>query len=166
MPESRDERLALPIDQGVLLWCMRIWVVGRSRPVAAEHRITEVLRRFGAPDASAPVERFMAALRDGAARTLGVDCVCRPRVSEDERALLDAVALVQQDRPLEALLVLRGMLTPEGAHAALRCAEELAAALTRAGRILPAPEHDVHQYVWSPAPGQAVPQHPTAAMLH
>lgn len=166
MPEPRDERLALPIDQGVLLWCMRIWVVGRSRPVAAEHRITEVLRRFGAPDAAAPVERFMAALRDGAARTVGVDCVCHPRVSEDERALLDAVALVQGDRPLEALLVLRGMLTPEGAHAALRCAEALGAALARAGRVLPAPEHDMHQYAWTPASGRASPHRPAAAMLH
>lgn len=168
MPEPRDERLALPLEQGVLLWCMRIWVVGRYRPVAPAHRIQEVLNRLGVPEAAAPVEHFMEALRDGAARTLGIDCVCQPRVSEDERALLDVIALAQQDRPLEALLMLRGMLTAEGAHHALRSAEDLGTILAHAGRSLPAPEEDMHQYAWAAAAAsaQAARQRPAAATLH
>ena len=141
-----DERLALPLGQAALLWCMRAWVVSQSRPLAAGHRIPEVLDSLGAPDAAAPIEGFMAALEQGAARTLGVDCLCKPRVSEDERALLNIVALVQHNRPLEALLMLREMLTPEGAHAALGHAGGLGTALARAGRMLPAPDEPVQRF--------------------
>lgn len=161
---SHDERLVLPIEHSALLWCMRVWVVGLHRPIGAERRIQEMLDRLGAPEAAPYVEGFMFTLSHGAMRRIAVDCPCRPRLSEDERALLDVLALAQDARPFEALLLLRGLLTPEAARAALRSAEGIGEALRRAGRLLRAPEAEVRRFAL--AAGSAAVIRPAGATLH
>ncbi len=145
MPNSIDERLALPVEQGALLWCMRAWVAGMRHDVGATEGIQHMLDRLGAPDAAPYLEGLMFAIGHGATRAVGVHCVCCKGVSDDERALLDAIALAQQHRTFEALLLLRGMMGAEGARAALQSIEGIGKALARAGRQLSAPELEMRQ---------------------
>ena len=75
--------------------------------------------------------------------------MCWRHVSDDERMLLETLGLAQERRPFEALLLLRGILTPEGARAALHSAEKLGVSLARAGRFLPAPEAEVRRFAFA-----------------
>lgn len=147
-----DERLALPVAENALLWCMRAWVVGLHRDIDAERRIEDVLARLGAPDAADCLSGFMWALRHGAVRTIGVECACQPRVSADERALLGVFALAQEGQSLEAMLALRGLVSAPAARAAWLSAEGVAGALLRAGRRLARPEVATVRYA---VPGRA-----------
>ncbi len=110
------------------------------------------MTRLGALDAAPYLDGMMFALRHGATRRLTVDCVCWRRVSDDERTLLETLGLAQERRPFEALLLLRSMLTPEGARSALHSAEKLGVCLARAGRFLPAPEAAVRRFAFASDP--------------
>lgn len=149
MSDSLDQRLALPVEQGVLLWCMRTWVLGIRHPIGGEARIQQLLTRFGAPAAAPYLEGFMFAIGHGATRAIGVHCTCCSRVSKDERALLDTIGFAQEARPFEALLLLRGMLAAESARAALQSAEGIGAALAQVGRRVAVPEMDVRQFAFA-----------------
>lgn len=153
MSDPYDERLSLPIEQGVLLWCMRAWVLEMRQPSGLEPRIHDMLDRFGVPRASADVGRFMSALSQGAARMINVQCLCCTRIGADERALLDVFGLAQDMRPFEALLLLHGMVTPSAARAALECAETVGTAMAEAGRFLPAPDEEVRHYALASSAG-------------
>lgn len=135
-----DGRRALCVEASVLLWCMRVWVAGHPHAVGPDRRVHEVLARLDAPDAAPCLEEFMAALSRGATRRIAVKPVNGFPISEDERLVLDVFGLAQDARSFEALLRLRGLLRPEDACAALRSAEGIGSALTRAGRFLLAPE--------------------------
>ena len=163
MPVPHDERLALPVGQQALLWCIRAWAAGPQRPIEAGPRIQDMMTQLGAPDAAPFFEGMMLALRHGAIRQLAVGCVCRCQVSDDERMLLEALGLVQACRLFEALLTLRGIPTPEGARAALHSAERLGVSLARAGRFLPAPEAEGRRVAFAPHPG-AGPHSPSSTL--
>lgn len=164
MPDVRDERLSLPIEQGVLLWCIRSWVMEMRRPAGAEQRIDDMLDRFGVPGASAYLKGFMFALSHGAVRMIEVQCICCTRIGEDEQALLEVLGLAQAVRPFEALLVLHGLVTPGGARAALSSAEGVGNVLAQAGRFLPAPEAEVRHYAMAALPGGST--QPASTTLH
>ena len=163
MPAPHDERFALPLGQQALLWCMRVWVAGLHHPVEAGPRIRDMMAQLGAPDAAPFFEGMMFALRHGATRPLAVACVCRRQVSDDERMLLETLGLAQACRLFEALLTLRGVLTPEGARAALHSAEQLGVSLARAGRFLPAPEAEVRRFAFASHAG-AGPGSPSSTL--
>ena len=141
-----DERLALSNEQGVLLWCMRTWVVGMKRGIAVETRVDEMLEAFGASAASPSLKEFVFALSHGCTRMIQVRCVCQPQLDADERALLDVLSLAQAMRPFEALLVLRGLVTQAGATTALFAAERVGTALAQAGWFLPESEQEVRHF--------------------
>jgi hypothetical protein len=145
MLERYHHRLSLPIEQGVLLWCTRVWVMEGHRPIGAALRIAAVLERVGAPDAGQPFEDFMIALQNGATRTIAIECVCQAGISLDEQDLLEILGLAQESRAFEALLLLRGLAHGAGANEALRHATAVGAALARVGWFLPAPEAALRQ---------------------
>jgi hypothetical protein len=151
MSPATDERLSLPIEQGVLLWCIRVWVADlqqapQQEAAGAARRIPDMLARLGAAGAAPYFEGFMFALSHGATKRIAVHCICQPKVGADERALLDAFGLAQEARPFEALLLLRQLSSPAAARSALRSAEGLAQAMTAAGRMLPAPDSEVARF--------------------
>lgn len=139
---DHDERLALPITEGVLLWSMRAWAVSSHQSIEPERRIATVLAGLGAPEAPEYLFGFMFAMLNGAVRPIGVSCPCECRVSRDEHALLEVFALAQEAQSFEAMLVLRGIVTPAAASAAYRSAEGVAAALLQSGRLLRPPARD------------------------
>ncbi len=150
LPEDEpDERLALPVEQGVLLWCMRTIVIEMKRgPHAngAERRTDDLLSALGASAALPCLRTFMSALSRGCTRMIEVQCICRKHISPDEHALLDVLALAQAMRPFEALLLLRGFVTQAAAEAALAGAEGVGSALAQAGRFLPEPEEEMRHF--------------------
>lgn len=159
MPEQRDERLSLPIEQGVLLWCVRAWNLEMRRPCGAEQRIGDMLHRFGTPGAAPHLKGFASALRRGAARLINVQCTCCMRIAGDEHAILDVLGLAQAAQPFEALLLLRGLVKPAAAQPVLRRAEKIGAVFAQAGRFLPAQDAEVRHYA---APADAAgPGHAT-----
>jgi hypothetical protein len=137
-----DERLQLPVEQGVLLWAMRLLVTQLRGGAEARPRIVEMLDHLGAAAAASPLQAFMTTLGQGATRMIDVQCACRPRIGEDERALLDVLSLAQAIRPFEARLILRGFATPEAAVEALAYATTIGTILAQAGRFLPEPEEE------------------------
>lgn len=135
----------LPLEAGALLFCIRRWVADVRHPRAGGEPASDLLRRLGAGPAGPFLDGMMFAVRHGAARPLGIGCMCHPRVTADEQVLLDAAGLAQERRPFEALLALRAILTPAAARAALQSAEKLGAALACAGLFLPAPDAAMRQ---------------------
>jgi len=133
---ENDERESLPYLEQLLLWSMRAWVIGFRRSLPVADRLEEVFAGIGAPEAGTHLHGFLWALGQGARRLLAVDCVCRPQVSEDERRLLDILALYQAGRSLEAVLLLRSLATPQAALAAGDSATRLGSALAAAGRLM------------------------------
>jgi len=133
MVPCHEDRQTVSIERSVVLWCMRIWVLGRRRDIGAAWRMQEALERVGAPAAAPALGAFMRTLRNGALQPIDIQCTCWRGVREDEHALLDVLALAQERRPFEALLLLRTLATPEAAGAALTQAQCVAASLAHAG---------------------------------
>lgn len=134
------ELATLSLAEGTLLWSMRTWVAGLARPdVDVNARIEAAFADLHVPGAAAYLDGFMWALRHGAVRTIGVDCPCQKDIDGDERALLDVFALAQHGSGMEALLLLRGMVSPTAARTALSSAERLARMLADAGTELSLP---------------------------
>ena len=155
MPDLPDERLALPVEQAALLWCMRVWLLGLRHPVEGSAGVQDMMDRLGAPEAAPLLQGFMSALGDGAVCAIDLRCVCCRNISHDERSLLDVLALAQGARPFEALLLLRCFVTPEAARIALHIAEGIGATLAEAGRLLMPPEAEMRHFAFTPTPALA-----------
>ena len=131
----------------VILWTMRAWVMGIVERIPVEEQICDAFRQIGVPGGTAQIYEFMWLLSQGACRTINIDCVCRPAVSEDERRLLDILALAQRNKSFEALMLLRTMLAPRMAVAAAESAARLAEMLGAEGVVLPAPALVTERYL-------------------
>ena len=155
---NHDERLALEVAEGVLLWSMRSWATGSRHSIEPERRIARVLARLGAREAPEYLFGFMFALLHGAVRPMQVSCPCQPRVSADERTLLDVFALAQDGQSFEAVLALRGFVTPVAAGAAYQSAQGVAAELALAGwRLEPSASDPARRYGLVAAGGTGAP---------
>ena len=138
MSRALGTRSILPVEQAIL-WCMRVWVMGRHYDIAAPSRIHDTMTRLQADEAAPHLEGFMSALGHGATRRIAIHCTCHGRVEADERILLDVLCLAQQGQRFKALVLLGGMATDDTARSALRSAEALGTKLALAGHILQAP---------------------------
>ena len=138
----------LPLVEHVLLWSMRVWVIGSLRDVDVADRIREIYGRLRAVEASSDLERFMQALSRGATRILDVNCVCYPEVTADESALLDVFGLRQQGCEEEALALLARMVTRNAAIAGCHSASRLVLALNAAGQTLPRGSAASHRHAF------------------
>ncbi len=159
----REEFLDLPIEHGVLLWCMRMRVLELKRGLSVVAEVNGVLDALGIAAAWPFVRDFVSALSEGCTRYIDVQCVCKAGIGPDEYALLDVLSLAQAIRPFEARLVLRGFVTQAGAEAALEHAEGIGTVLAQAGRFLPEPEETAGDFALTPA---AAPARSRCQTLH
>ncbi len=130
-----------------MLWSMRTWVIGTCREVPVEAQIRAVVETIAAPPAADMLFGFMWAVGHGAMRELTIACVCEPRISPDERLLLDVLALYQDGRNLEAMMLLRSILPPQAALAARDSAEGLATILGASDHRLASPRLPAMQHI-------------------
>jgi hypothetical protein len=138
---SRQER--------IMLWTMRAWVIGITQKIPVEEHIQDAFTRIGAPDATGQLYAFMWSMSQGACRMLDVDCVCSTRISEDERTLLDILALSQHGRSFEAMILLRSMVKGSRAVATAKCAGDFVQALSVAGFHLPVRALETSRYAFA-----------------
>lgn len=131
----------------LVLWTMRAWVVGIVERIPVEEQICDAFRQLGVPDGTAQLYEFMWLLSHAANRIINIDCVCWPQVTEDERRMLDVVALAQRGRSFEVLMLLRAMLAPPVATAAAESAARFAETLKSEGLMLPMPAHGTERYL-------------------
>jgi hypothetical protein len=127
---------ALPTLENALLWTMRAWVIGRCYNRDTAGRIDDVFHKLGVAAGARHLDGFMTALSRGALRSLEVNCVCHPAVSDDEAALLEIFALQQQERHEGAFEVLAAMATEVTAIDGCDSANRLVIALGEAGHDL------------------------------
>jgi hypothetical protein len=128
-----DETPSPPGIEAALLWSIRAWVIGFSRGIEVQSRITQLWSRLGVPDAANYIDGMMWALSRGVTRTVEINCVCNGETSDDEATLVNLVVQpIVYDRilPLEVL----SMATPPSTQAICESAARLRQLLTRAGR--------------------------------
>jgi hypothetical protein len=133
----------------IMLWTMRAWVIGITEKIPVEDQIQDAFNRIGAPDANGQLYAFMWILSQGASRMLNVDCVCSQKISGDERALLDILALSQHGRTFEAMILLRSMVKNTRALAVADCAANIVRTLSSAGFILPVRSLETDRYAFA-----------------
>ena len=135
--DDRPAFAELPELERVLLWSMRVWVIGHCRQQLVSARIATALGEHGLEGSLPELDAFMGALSRGASRPIELLCLCRAEVSDDERLLLDAFALCQQDEADDAQTALCTFLTDHAATYAVRKAEAVALDFLDAGASLP-----------------------------
>lgn len=136
------DRLALPFAEQFALWAMRLWVEGqrggrRGQPV--EHMLEGAFHRLRQPQAGRRLELFMLSLAHGAIRPIRLWPACSRPISDDERRLLDLLALAQQGERFSPALLCRGFLRPRAGAVSAALAHDLAACLAEAGMRLAIP---------------------------
>ena len=139
----------------LILWAMRVWVVGARERICVDEVLRGSFSRARAPGALAVPDNMMAVIAAGAARTVDVGRVCSDRVSVDERCVLDVIALYQAGDTLETPLMLRSFLTPAAAESVAALIARLAAVLSEAGLRLQAGPTRTRRYALEAGPSQS-----------
>lgn len=138
---SRDDSAwtsdTLSFAEQMLLWSMRIWVVGLQKRIPVGEKLHEAYSRAGAPRAVGLVDNLMVVVGHGAIRQLDINCPCRKGLSEDERSILDLAALYQGGASLEGPLLLHSMLTETACRAAGGILRDLGRVFSDADMIFP-----------------------------
>jgi hypothetical protein len=135
-----DDASAPPLTRSetLLLWAVRVWVVGHRHDMPVLPNLRTAFRDEGVPAAAEAVDDLMGFIGHGAGRTIRVNCPRCRQVTEDERLLLDVVALHQQGDALWAPFLVRAILTPAAARLSGPLFLAVADALRDGGVVLPA----------------------------
>ena len=166
---QRDQSKALDIQcslDRILLWAIRAWMMRIVSGIPIEERIQNVFAKLGASAAADQLYELVWLIGHRATRTIDLDCVCQTTVSADEHALLDIIALAQEGRSFETMMLLRGMLGPMDALAAAEGAARVAATLTQAGRFLLPRQFGTTRYVLAPVSSGFPGMTSDASQLH
>ena len=109
-----DDAGASPLTRAetLVLWAIRAWVAGHRHGIPVLANLRTAFRNEGAPAAAEAVDDLMGFIANGAGRTIAVNCPRCRQVTEDERLLLDVVALHQQGETLWVPFLARAILTP------------------------------------------------------
>ena len=114
-----SDRRSLPFAEQLVLWALRLSVVGLKTGAPTDHPVVLAFRKVGAE------------------RRVQIGVPCAFTVTEDERRILDLVAIGQAG--VSGTLMLRGMLSPAACRAAAGLCAELAGLLAEAGVMLQRP---------------------------
>jgi hypothetical protein len=96
----------------LVLWGMRTWVAALRADIPVDDHIERAFRQVMAPSAAPVLSGMMVMLAEGASRPMSLHQPRCPCLSEDERLLLDLVALVQAGRVAAARMRAAGLLLP------------------------------------------------------
>jgi hypothetical protein len=153
----------LPLPERLVLWTIRVWVIGLKRRIDVTEPIRAAFGKQGVPEAACLIEGLMSVVACGACRPLTVECVCHDAISDDERRLLAAAALHQDGRGFEARFLLRTILSPGASRGAGEILDRLGRMLAGAGLRLLRPPPRTERYVLGPAEAgdMSMPLRPT-----
>lgn len=138
MPDRQQQASLhdMPHPERLIVWAMRVWVVGVRERISVDEVLRASFLRAGAPQALPVLDNMMVVIAGGAARVIDVSCVCHEEISVDERTILDVIALFQAGDTLETPLMLRSFLTPHAAMSVALLIERLATVLSDARLML------------------------------
>ena len=139
--EAHDGEAASPPltrAETLVLWGIRAWVTGHRHDIPVMPNLRTAFRAEGAPAAAEAMDDLMGFIGRGAGRTIRVNCPRCRHVTEDERLLLDVVALHQQGETMWAPFLIRAILTPVATRLCSPLFAALAEALSDGGILLPA----------------------------
>jgi hypothetical protein len=104
----------------ILLIAIRWWVQSYRDGDDAAPRLCQGLESAGAPDAAGSIDSLMQVVARTVTRPIAIHCPRCPRLSLDEKHLLQAASLVQADEDRLAEKVLRTtLLSAQGAEFAI-----------------------------------------------
>ncbi len=128
-----------PKAGGEVLWSIRAWVIGVCCSIPVERRITKVLTKVAGQHAAQSLFGFALAITSGAQRKISISCMCNDQINRDEQALIDILSLYQRDRNVEAMMLLRSIVTAQAATQARESGEEFSQLLLASGHWLAPP---------------------------
>ena len=128
-----------PKAGGEVLWSMRAWVIGVCCSIPVERRITKVLSKIAGPQAAQSLFGFMMAVTSGAQRKISISCMCNEEINRDEQVLMDILSLYQRDRHVEAMMLLRSIVTAQAAISSREYGEEFSRLLHASNHWLAPP---------------------------
>jgi hypothetical protein len=85
----------LGFAERLALWSMRMWGAGYRLGNSPDDVLAQSFEKAGIGHGRQCLEEFMVALIAGASRSIGLQCVCRKDIGEDEQLLLDILRLSQ-----------------------------------------------------------------------
>lgn len=128
----------LPFPERLALWAMRMWGAGYRLGHSPDDVLAQSFERAGMTHGRQCLEEFMVALIAGAARNVGLQCVCRKDIGEDEQLLLDILRLSQPSNTGgQATFLLEDVVTRTALPIAAVKAQALAEAFNRADMRFP-----------------------------
>jgi hypothetical protein len=128
----------LVFAERLVLWAMRMWGAGYRLGHSPDDVLAQSFEKAGMAQGRQCLEEFMVALTAGAARSIGLQCVCRKDVSDDERLLLDALRLSQPHFATgQASFLLEDIVTDMALPIAATKTQALAAAFNGANLRFP-----------------------------
>ncbi len=135
---STAPRARCPKDIGypeqLLLRSIRLWVIGYRLNKSSDDRLAKAFETASIHLGRQRFEEFMVAVTAGAARSLGIHCVCHEGIGEDEYQLLDILRLSQRDFGAgQCRFLLEDLLTVAALPIAAVKAQALAIAFNEAG---------------------------------
>jgi hypothetical protein len=128
-----------PTAGGEVLWSIRAWVIGTCCSVPVEQRIAKVLTKIAGRHAAQSLFGYMLAVTSGAQRKISIACMCNHEINRDEQTLLDILALYQRDKHVEAMMLLRSIVSAPAAAEAREAGEEFSRLLVASGHWLAPP---------------------------
>jgi hypothetical protein len=140
VPSFRSPKLLaeLGFAEQLVLWAMRMWGAGYRLGHSPDDVLAQAFEKIGLTNGRQCLEEFMVVLTAGAARGIGLQCVCRKEIGEDEALLLDILRLSQRDFATgQAAFLLEDMLTRTALPIAAVKAQALAAAFNAANLRFP-----------------------------
>jgi len=130
-PRTLDD---LAFSERLVLWAIRLWTAGYRLGNSPDDELAKVFEKCGIQHARQGLEEFMIAVTAGAARKIGVPCVCRHDIGEDELLLLHILRMSQpQCTSGQVTFLLEDLLTPTAISIAAVKAQALASAFHKAG---------------------------------
>jgi hypothetical protein len=161
VPASPGFTTQLGRPDRLMLWAMRVWVIGLKQRVDVAEPMRTAFDLFGIAPAAELVDALMSIVACGATRVLDIECVCHKAVSEDERRLLAAAALHQNGGSFEASFILRSMLSATASRAAAELLDRLSEALrAKSLRLSPWPM-ETERLVFGAWPDHTLKTQPT-----
>lgn len=134
-------RAELTQAERLVLWGMRTWVAALRADIPVDDHINRTFRQAMVPAAASLLSGMMVMLAEGAARPMSLHQPRCPCLSEDERLILDLVALVQAGRTSAARQHAAGLLLPTAGRTVAGAVGPFAELLADAGlRLQPSEE--------------------------
>lgn len=138
-PHPDADRTCLPFAEQLLLWAIRMTVLGLKTGAPTQHPVIVAYRKAGAPAVPERLGLMMRVLALGALRPVQIATPCAMFVTEDERALVAMIAMAQPGDAVRGTLMLRRILSPAACRATAALAGEVAALMGGAGLHLRRP---------------------------